>query len=408
MTAVVLGLFGAVVIPNSTSADLAPLVIAARLIAQGRVDAIYAHDPGYVDIFEQHLWIATADAVGYSDARYYVYLYPPLWAAVLAPFVSSATAFKVVSWIAGPLNLAAVGGSVIIAAAQWNRSFLRPLPLLLCLLALCWSYPLIRTVVLGQMQPLVVLCVVIAIAASQSGRPRLAGAALALGASIKLVPAIVAVYWLFAGRREAALWFGVASAALAGFGLALAGWDAHVAFLGALGRMSAGYAVGLDNQSLLAWLGETVHRSEMLLTIPIRPAPLWARMTVILFAVSAIVALIRSAPREKAAEALAMFGVFLVATIASPSAWFHYFFCLAIPLIILARSLVGAACGLAVAVLLSMSTLMPIFDSVDRTSPLTWGGTIGTLAVLALSAITIRRASRSRPAPIPASSLARS
>jgi alpha-1,2-mannosyltransferase len=408
MTAVVLSLFGAVVVPIGTGADLAPLIIAARLISQGRIDAIYAHDPGYVDMFDQHLWIATADAVGYSDPRYYVYLYPPLWAAVLAPLVGDGVAFKTVLWIAGPLNLAAVGGSVIVAAAQWNRSFLRPLPLLLCLLTLCWSYPLIRTVVLGQMQPFVVLCVVVAIAASQSGRPRLAGAVLALGASIKLVPAILAVYWLFAGRRKAALWFGIAGAALAALSLALVGWDAHVAFLGALGRMSAGYAVGLDNQSLLAWLGETAHRSEVLRTIPIQPAPLWARMTVMLFAVSAIVALIRSAPQEKAAEALAMFGVFLVATIASPSAWFHYFFCLAIPLIVLARSAVGAACGLAIAVLLSMSTIMPILDSVDRASPLTWGGAIGTLAVLALSAITIRRASRSELAPVPASSYARS
>jgi alpha-1,2-mannosyltransferase len=407
LTAAVLGLYGAIIIPIGTGADLAPLVIAARLFAQGRVDAMYAHDPGYVDIFDQHLWIAAAEAVGFTDGRFYIYLYPPLWAAALAPFACGAI-FETVLWTVGTLNLAAVGGSVIVAAALWNRSILRPIPLLLCLVALCWSYPLIRTMVLGQMQPLMVFCVVAAIAASQAGRPRLAGSVLALGAAIKLIPAVVAVYWLFTGRRDAAFWFALAGVVLAGLSLALAGWDAHLAYLDALRRMSAGYAVGFDNQSLLAWLGEAAQRSEKLHTIPIRPAPAWARTTVLVFAASAVIALIRSAPRDRSADALAAFGVYLVATIAAPSAWFHYLFCLAVPLVVLARAPIGACCGIGIAALVSMSTLLYIIETeLDRAAPITWGGTIATLAVLALTAITIRRAGRSVPEERPVAALAR-
>jgi alpha-1,2-mannosyltransferase len=404
ITAVMLGLYAALVMPLASGADLAPLVIAARLAALGRLDAIYAHDPGYVDMFDHDLWISTAEAVGYGDARYYVYLYPPLWAALLAPFACGAP-FKAVFWIAGATNLAAIGLCVIIAAAQWNRAFLRPLPLVLCLVALCLSYPLFKTVLLGQMQPVVVLLVVVAIAASQNERPLLAGSTLALAAAIKLVPALIVVYWLFNGRRACAAWFAIVGAGLAALSLLLAGWDAHLAFAEALARMTVGHAVEVDNQALVAWLAEVGKGTDILHTIPIRPVPLWARLLVILFAASCAVALIRSAPRDAAAEALAIFALFLVATIASPFAWLHYFFCLAVPLVILARDSLARLVAIGIAALLSLPTLIYVMkNELSRASPLTWGGAIGALAVLALIAIAIRQAARAAaPSPSVAS-----
>jgi hypothetical protein len=391
IAAVVLGLYGMLIMPLASGADLAPLVIAARLVARGQIAAIYAYDPGYVDMFDQDLWIAAAEAVGYSDPRYYLYLYPPLWAALLAPLACGAP-FTPIFWIAGTLNLAAIGLAVIIAAAQWNRPMLRPLPLLFCLSALCLSYPVFKTVLLGQVQPLVVLLVVVAIAASQRERPAIAGSALALAAAIKLVPALVAVYWLFNRRRDCAAWFAVAGTALAIASVLVAGWSAHLAFVQALGRMGAGYAAGLDNQALVAWLAEAVQGTEILRTIPIRPVPIWARAVVLLLALSSIAALIRSAPRDRAAEALAVFGVFLIATIASPFAWLHYFFCLAVPLVILARDVAARFAGIAIATLLSLPTLMYVMkNELSRASPLTWGGAIGSVVVLALSAAAIWR-----------------
>lgn len=392
----VLGVYGTVALSFASGADLAPLVVAARLFARGRVDALYAHDPGFVDMVDHDLWIATAQAVGYADARYYVYLYPPLWAAALSPFVCGVAPFQSIFWIGSTVNLAAIGISVVIAAARWNRGFLRPLPLLACLAGLCLSYPLFKTVVLGQIQPVVVLCVVIAIAAGQSGRPRLAGTALAIAAAIKLVPGIVAAYWLFNGRRDCVAWFGLAGGALLALSLAVVGWDAHVAFLEALTRMAGGYPGVLENQSLLAWLGETASRSGIPHTIPIQPAPFWMRAAVLLFAASGIAALIRSAPSDKATEAVAVLGLFLLATIAAPMAWLHYFFFLAIPLMILARDVFGKLIAMALATLLSLPTwLFAIKADLERDSLLTWAGAIGSLAVLVLSAIAIRQAARS-------------
>jgi hypothetical protein len=406
LTALVLAGYGFAIMPLASGADLAPLMVAARLIARGDVAAIYAHDPATIDIFDEHLWVATADSIGYGDGRYYIYLYPPLWAALLAP-LTCVVPFAPVFWIAGAVNIAAIGLTLVITATQWNRLMLRPLPMLFCLIALCVSYPLFKTVLLGQIQPLVVLLVVVSIASGQSGRPRLAGAMLAIAAAIKIVPALIALYWLFNGRRACAAWFAIIGGALAALSLALAGWDAHLGFLRALGDLSVGYAVGLDNQSLVAWLAEASRPAGKVHTIPVYAVPMWMRAVVGLFATSCILALIRSAPQDKAAEALALLSIFLVATIAAPIAWLHYFFALAVPLLILARDGVLRLCAIAIAALLSLPTVLYLFENeVTRASLLTWGGMIASLSVVALSAIYIRQSMRLAPTRVSAQTAA--
>lgn len=383
---------------SGDGADLASLFVAARLMAAGHPEHIYASDPGYMDIISNAVWIAAAEAGGYTSIRHYIYLYPPLWAAALAP-IACRMDFATFHAIVVPAALASIAITLVAAAATWNRTFLRPLPLILLLAAVFASWPMYRTTTLGQVQPLVALLVVTAMIASQRGRPAFAGCALALAASVKLVPALLALYWLFSGRRTAALWFAGTGAALAVASVVLAGWPAHATFLERLREVGLGYSGLPENQAVIAWIGEILTPMPVgFITGRIWPVPGWVRGVVLAAAAAAVIAICRVAPRDDKSDALAMSALFLIAMIASPIAWFHYLCFLAVPLMILAARPSGLALALAVVPLVSLPWNLYAYTlASDGQRWLAWSGLLSTLLVLA--AIGLRLKQGASPAP---------
>jgi hypothetical protein len=390
--AVVLALYGAVMLRGGDGgADLAPLLIAARLFADGRADALYAYDPGFLDIFDNATWVAAAEAAGYKPAFYYGYLYPPLWAALLSP-LACRTDFATFYWIVAPLNVAALGGAMLVAAVQWNPKFLRPLPLLLGLVAVCASWPAFLTLGLAQVQPVVILLVVIAMAASQRGTPALAGVTLALAAAIKLVPLVIALYWLCTRRASCALWFAAIGGGLAVMSVALAGWSSHEAFIAALMRAGAGYPAVRENQSIIAWLGEIGSPGTKGFTVPIKPMPAWVSAAVLIGAGVLMSAVVRLAKPYKDDDALAMAALFLIATLASPMAWTHYLIFLVVPLIILSKTRPMIGVALVVAAVLSFPAALYSIRLVEQGSGLRlWNGMAASLLVLGAIMLHLRR-----------------
>lgn len=76
------------------------------------------------------------------------------------------------------LNASAMCATVLIVALQWAPRFLDPGPLTLALGAMFMSLPVTHIIASGQVQALVILLVVVAMAVSQGRRPAAAGAAL--------------------------------------------------------------------------------------------------------------------------------------------------------------------------------------------------------------------------------------
>lgn len=177
------------------------------------------------------------------------YVYPPLFALMLAPFtlvLDAATARW--AWLA----------SGLLCAAGSARLILRLVPLripedrgLVLLVALPLAPVLTWALGVGQPSPELLLLVTAAYAALRARRGAVAGALLAVGASLKLFPAVLGGYLLL--RRE---WTAAASALAVGLGLLAAtslllGINLYWSWLAVLSRAQGDHS----------WVGEPLHLS---------------------------------------------------------------------------------------------------------------------------------------------------
>lgn len=366
-------------------ADAASLAIAARLVAEGRADALYAQAPGSLAV-EDPDWRRHAAALGY-DWRLYPYLYPPVVAVVAAPAAEAGLAAVKAGLIA--LTLGCMALAVLIAARAYAPTLLRPTAFLAVLAVLGLSWPMASQLVALNLQPLVILAIVVAIAAAQSGRPALAGSALAVAAAIKLTPAVLVLYWLFTRRFAASLWFVAAGAALIAVGLVLGGLEAHLDWVQRLGEMSRGVVPIPANGSLAALLHAlSFGYASAGEALPIRPLPGWIAGATAMAGIAGALACLMKARRfsgRPAADAAGQYSLMLVAVLAAPMAWSHYFLLLAPAAIVwlgLAgvtsrTSLVGA--GLAIA--LSQPVALALAGAAERGWPALAGAIAPTAAV---------------------------
>ncbi len=314
--------------------DAASLVIAGRLVAEGRLDALYAQASEALAV-DDLAWIATAGALGY-EWRLYPYLYPPL-VAVLAAL---AAGLDFVLFKAGllTLTLGALAGAILLAARAWAPRLLAPVPLVMLLAAIALSWPMTAQLVALNLQPLVLLAIVVAIAGAQSGRPALAGSALAFAVAVKVIPAVLILYWLVTRRMACIGWFLAASAALLALGLALAGLPSHLAWIARMQELAQGIVPTAHNRSLAGLLyGLTYDLESGSDSLPIRPLPGWIEASTALAGLVGVALCLNGARRSRdhpAADAAGQCALMLVAMLVTPLAWSHYFLILAVAAVI--------------------------------------------------------------------------
>ena len=217
----------AVYAAKTTGCDLLPLILAARLVARGldsslyarSADGLYVDDPG---------WLADAAALGY-DGIVFPFLYPPLVAYALFPFAHIDFAWLRIA--AAAIEVGAIGAAVVLTAWQWNRDWLRPVPMLLLLFGLGLTIPFIAGAVALNVQTLVIFLIVVAMIACQRDRPALAGIALALAAGIKILPGVIAIYWLASRRYDCVAWFAAGLATFVAASLVVGGVALNLDYL---------------------------------------------------------------------------------------------------------------------------------------------------------------------------------
>ncbi|PRY21791.1 uncharacterized protein DUF2029 [Aliiruegeria haliotis] len=249
---------GFVILPDlyRPSEDLLALWLAGQAVADQRPDLIYS---SYPDAFTMQPplpeWLDMAAATGHQSTVF-PYLYPPLWAYLMAPVteVIGFAQFRSLANLVNPMLLLAV---VLLA---W-RAVRTPLHPLIYVIAggTILSLSTVGDIAIQQNQPqiLVAFLLLVAIERARAGREVAAGTALAIAAAIKLFPALYIVLFLAAGLHRAVLSFLIVGAALGLGSIALAGWPLHLEFLSGVHAVSASamktpFGIGLDN--ILAYL----------------------------------------------------------------------------------------------------------------------------------------------------------
>ncbi len=305
------------------SSDLSALYMAALAVAEGLPDAIYdAPTDVYADAPPPR-WEALLASIGQEGRVVFPYLYPPLWAHLLAP----------VTQILGPLaffQIVFVMHLMMLAAAPalgWGLTrpgaVKTPDWLLVGLVLLATSAASLNAVIQNQAQITVTFLVLLAFFAYSRRFWIIAGVILGLAAALKLSPAFLGL--LFLRDRN---WRAIGAMALTGGALLLlsvllAGLEAHrvwLARLDVLDRMSILSMINYSPEMLLYQL------QHWLTGAPGKgmgyDSPLWVQLlpkALLLFGLF-VIGLRRNLPMPVALLALST----LVALL-GPLSWMHYF-----------------------------------------------------------------------------------
>ncbi len=251
-----------VMIGESSSADLRAVWLAGYFFPEGDPALVYRMSNELFTMEPPDAWIAKTLDDGLS-LSVFPFIYPPLWAWVTSQ-ISAWTTYDQFLIVVSVMNRLLIPASFVLAwrILKPKMSLVRFLAIALFLTTFLWTF----TIPLhsGQLQLLVSFLILLAIERERSGAPVVAGAAMALAASLKIYPVFFAVLWLATRNLRAFLSFTGFGAALGVASLLVAPWPFHAAFLNELSAISASYLISGANTSFGPLLASmTIPVSEM-------------------------------------------------------------------------------------------------------------------------------------------------
>lgn len=207
------------------SADLLASWIAGQYFAAGDFAHIYPDEHSVFTLYPPSGWREFIAEYGY-DGPVYPFIYPPLW-AWLSSFIPDYTSYRIFSLIMTLINPALLAMTILLARRAVQSTVD---PLFYSIVAVVFlAGTNIGQLALLQNQPqiLVSFLIVFAIERNQHGFPKLAGAALALAAALKLYPVLFVFFWLAYRQYRTTAWFLVFGLAMGLLSLFVAGWELH-------------------------------------------------------------------------------------------------------------------------------------------------------------------------------------
>lgn len=301
------------------------------------------------------------------------FTYPPFAAVVFVPLalLPDVLARAVLTLV----SLAALATVVEVLRRRLALTPLQVVPTVLVVLAL---EPLLRTLLLGQVNAVLIALVVLdCLVVPERHRGWLIGVA----AGIKLTPAIFVVWLLL--RRE---WGAALRAAAAGLvtvvvGLVVApssSWFYWTGGFGDLGRFGAAAVLGTDNQSLSA----VVARLAGLTSVP---APLALGCGLVAVAMGAWVA---ARCLRRGDDVGALLAVALGGLLASPVSWSHHWLWVA-PLLLWAVAARRNAWAVVVAAVCWLGPFWAVYREVPDAAPYPAGDRLVAAAYVAVGLLTL-------------------
>lgn len=223
------------------SRDLMALWLAAQEVAAGTPDRIYAPLEPLFTMRPAMDWYARAEALG-RPGQVYPYLYPPLWAHLLAPLTGQIGFVPFAAAVLGvqagllalmPMLALRLAGLVAPPARAQILFWIGAMA------ALILSHGVPIALTQGQPQITVAFLTLFALERAAGGRPLSAGLCMGLAIALKLTPLPLALLWLATGQGRAAGIALTTAAALALASVACAGWQVHELFLAHLQAINA-------------------------------------------------------------------------------------------------------------------------------------------------------------------------
>ena len=317
--------------------DLSALFMAGHLYATGQYDLIYAAPPGFFVVSPDE-WSPLLPALGLAGQDVLAFVYPPLWAAIMAPFTHFGPqaffqAFAVV-------ELAMMVGSVLLA---WRlcRAFAIPLWAWILLSMALMAPSLIIFTALTHLQPqiIVVFLIFLTFERYNAGHVATAGIILACAAMVKLAPAGLVLIFLLDRNWRALASFTAACAAFAIASFAIIGADLHLDFLASMAHASEGVFVSTINYSfevlLHALLGQVDVNATTTTLADTANIPLISKM-ILLAAILWMVVRTNRLPHTHQLAARVFLTTLLI-SLFGPLSWSHYF----LPQVFLLPALIG-------------------------------------------------------------------
>ncbi|WP_165905223.1 glycosyltransferase family 87 protein [Rhodovulum euryhalinum] len=235
--------------------DLAALYMAGHMIRIGKPELVYLVSAENFVNSVPEAWLPEMARLGVGGLTAFPYIYPPLWAVLVAPLTG---------WL-GPRgfnDLFAVAQVSLMVLGVWlawrlaGRAARIPFWAWAGFSGLLLQTGFVPAFALELMQPQIavtILCI-LSVERLAHGRNVAAGVALAVAAAIKLTPAVLVVIFLLERRWHALAAFLLSAAALLAVGLAVAGGDLHAAFLENTSRIRGVMVLTCPNFSISSTL----------------------------------------------------------------------------------------------------------------------------------------------------------
>ena len=339
--------------------DFSSYYTAGTLVRTGHAADLYSVAPGDAILGDATAgaWRAAGDAAGIARQHYYIY--PPLFAVLFAPLSLLSFGAAMNLWMG--LDLALLVVFLLLYATYRGADLSWPEAAFMISACLFEFLPLIWAMAIGQTSLIVLVLLTGTLLAWRRGSDVTAGLLLGLAIALKLTPALLAVFFLWRGRRRIA-WIsaGVFLAAQA-VSVAAIGWEPHRRFFLDVVPMMSGGTCYFLNQSIGSFFNRMVTDGD------VRQVAIVSSTGARLLTLLASLALIAvSAPflrRERAdvhgGEEIQYGVVVLLTLVLSPISWTHHYLIALLPLFALIAHLgregsppLGRAVLLGIAVLL--------------------------------------------------------
>lgn len=230
-------------------ADMSALYYAATFAAEGRPELIYWENWSLQPVE----WQEAVAGDGYKSDNFYAYIYPPIWAYVLAPLASwlEPRAFFNLFTILHMLLFCTTTRMAYLMIAGHTWLSLWAIPVLLIMLSTMFGASLI-----GQVQPSAIMYFLIVWGFKRlvDGKHKRAGVYLALAATIKIFPVILGVIFLTKRFRSGMKPFVITGLTLVMLSFALLPFDLHREFLSMGAELSSMTMLAYLNLNLESFL----------------------------------------------------------------------------------------------------------------------------------------------------------
>lgn len=306
--------------------DMSALFIAGYLVNNGSPDLIYTVGERVFGPTPQ-LWQEALVNSGYESLRFVAYLYPPVWAWIVAPlaqlplqtFYNATLLFQCATMLGAVVLAWHLAPRGTLAGWAWS---------MIAFILLSTTIFGLSAIKLNQLQITVTFLIVWSMVSAQRGQEGRAGALLALAVALKVTPLFFVLVLIGARQWRACLWFAIVGGGLGLASLAIAGWPLHWQFLQRLSMLNDLTAISAINHSLEPLLME-LHLWLSGLPIPdtrlgfvyTMAEPVWVQLATKSVLLLGILALFRT---QKSIPARFL-GFAILTSLAGPFAWAHYY-----------------------------------------------------------------------------------